>query len=748
MPRPDNKNEKLLTEIREHFTYASEQWRSIREEAKKDMRYISGDPWDPAHKQKRMAKDRPCLTFDELNQYVNQLINDARQNKRSIKVMPMGSGANDKTAEFRQGMIRQIEYKSNAQTAYLTAFENAASRSYGYFRIGVRYVQGLSASFDQELYIGRIPNPDTVFMDPDFKEFDGSDMDWCYVIDNYSKEKYKKKFPGAEIRDFTAEHMDIATQWISDDRVQVGEYWTVEKSKRTLMLFEGDEQATGYEDEFEGGKLESDGLHLPPSSGHPQGKHMKVKNSKREERREICQYLTNGLEILDKTDWRGSWIPIIPVFGKEIYVDSGSGSKRVLMSLIRLARDPQMSLCYLVSQEAEEASMTPKCPTMGYTGQFETDRAAWEALNTDPRAFIQIDAVTDQATGQVLPHPSRPQFVPNFQLYEIAKESTKRAIQSACGMYNTSVGKHDTNVKSGTAIKALDQQSNEGSFHFLDNFERALEHGGRILNEQIKIRYDAEGREVGIREADDEYKTIKLNQPYTDEKGEQQHYDTKVGEHDVTISTGPSYDSQREEAANFIDTLIPNLAELPIDPALKARLLALSIKIKDLGPLGDEMVAAFDPPKQGDPAQMQQQAQQAVAMVQQLQQELAQLQQEKQAKVVEGQMHLEKAKLDNATKLDVERLRIDADVAKAEIATKSQNLSERIKFVEDVYQQLHDSAHELAMQKDQQGHEANQADQAQAHDATQASQAQAHESDQATQAQEAAQQQAEAQPAE
>ena len=119
----------FIKEMLERWSYFQDSWREIREAAKKDMRYISGDPWDPKEKRARQAVNRPCIVVDELGQYVNQLINDVRQNKRAVKVNPKGAGATDKTANFRANLIRSIEYNSNAQTAYITAAENAFQRS-------------------------------------------------------------------------------------------------------------------------------------------------------------------------------------------------------------------------------------------------------------------------------------------------------------------------------------------------------------------------------------------------------------------------------------------------------------------------------------------------------------------------------------------------------------------------------------------------------------------------------------------
>jgi hypothetical protein len=112
---------KLLEEINERFKYASDEWRDIQSEGAIDMRYIAGDPWDPQERRAREDACRPILSLDELNQYVNQLINEIRQHKRAIQVTPIGTGADDDSARLRADLIRQIEYRSNAQREHRPA---------------------------------------------------------------------------------------------------------------------------------------------------------------------------------------------------------------------------------------------------------------------------------------------------------------------------------------------------------------------------------------------------------------------------------------------------------------------------------------------------------------------------------------------------------------------------------------------------------------------------------------------------
>ena len=72
---------------------------------------------------------------------------------------------------------------------------------------------------------------------------------------------------------------------------------------------------------------------------------------------------------------------------------------------------------------------------------------------------------------------------------------------------------------------------------------------------------------------------------------------TDEDQYDVIISTGPPYKTQREEGAVFVDMMVSNLQNLPLDPMSKSKLLALMVRLKGLGPVGDEMIKILDPMK-------------------------------------------------------------------------------------------------------------------------------------------------------
>lgn len=693
-------------EIRDCYSDFLSEWDDIREEAKTDMRFVAGDPWEPKDRKARDDAGRPCISLDELNQYLNQAINNVRQNKRAVQVIPKGDGSNDSDGERRGNMIRGIERKSHAQGAYITAYENALQRSYGYTGIIPDYEA--EDSFDQELKIRRFQNPDCVLIDPDFKEADAHDIERAFVVDKWLKSKFIAKFPKAKVQSFEGAILaeEGVGKWVSDKHIQVAEFWQIHKTPRKLLMIEDGEGQPFilWEDE-----LKKDTALVKKNLGIEQ---IKILKDRMSEKKEVKEYLTNGLEVLEEHEWKGSRIPICACFGKELFLDEGGSAKRKLISMVRLARDPQMLLAYLASLECEEAGMTPKSPFVGAKGQFESDQEAWEFLNKIPRAYVQYDPIPDPMNpGQVLPPPSRPQFEPNFQEYEMAKDSARRSIQAAMGITPLPTAAQRNSEKSGIALEKIQTQESIGSFHFTDNYDRMLENIGWQLNEAMGLYYDT-ARSVPASKKDGTHHLLRINdQPYAVQNPQAEHVQIHAdgedaGEYGVTIATGPSYESQREQASSFVDLLLQNLQQLPVPPAVATQILALAIRLKDIGPIGEQIAELLQPPNQDQiPPQAQAAIAQAQGIIQQLQQELAKLTMERDAKILDHKARIEVEKMKQETQVALEKLKLETQVTIAEINTKSQQTLDREQFTRDVWSETHSAAHDFALQAHEQDHE-------------------------------------------
>ena len=646
-------SEALLKQIRDDFRYVREYWRENHEEAEKDMDVVA---CIPPQEFRDDRKGRPCIWPDETSQYVKQANNNLRQNKRAIKISARSKEAKDEDAEHRQAYVRGIEYASKAQSIYTTGFESAVECAFGYWRINLKVV---GRRGEQEPRLARIPNWATVYPDPDAREADFSDSNIYFVIDRIRQSLFARKYPKAQKRSFTGADADIAPGWLQGEDIIVAEYWTRKE----------------FDDE--------DGV----------------------KRYEVTQRITNGFEVLETNEWIGSWIPIIGVFGEELYVRSSGQSKRMFLSLIRRMRSPQQMLAYIASQEAEEFGMAPRAPLQGWKGQFNP--AQHKNLHKIPTAYAEFNIPPDWNINWGPPQlPMRAAFTPNIAAYEAAFERWRRSIQAAAGISPLPTAAQRQNEKSGVALEKIQDQEAVGSFHFTDNFVRALSNTGTQLNELITklAELDSLPKQVLGRDQKDEDLILHVaprNGGEISEELPEGHnwFFAHRGEFEVAAGDGPNYQSQREESSAFADTLLQTIPTLGLPPQITQQMLAIAVKLKNIGTFGDEIADLLSPPDANNlPPQAKALLAQAQAQVQELMAELTKLRIEKLGKVTEMQGKMALQEHERATRMAEADKDRETKLAVAEISTKAQSVSERLQMIHDLMQQFHEQAHELGLQ--------------------------------------------------
>jgi len=558
--KPNDKKDMLAT-MRSRFTMAVSAYSESREDELDDLRFEAGSPdnqWQwPADVlatrgsvQGQTINARPCLTINKLPQHVHQVTNEQRQNRPSVKVIPVDDNADVEVAEIFEGVIRHIEYISDADVAYDTACENQVTYGEGYIRVLTKYCD--DNSFDQDLYIGRIRNSFSVYMDPTIQDPCGSDAEWCFVTEDMTKAEYERQFPdAAPISSMMQQGVGDSSlsQWLTENTVRVAEYFYYEHTPTKLNLYQGNMSAV--EGSREDKELKALGL--------------KPLKSRMADVKKVKWLKTNGFEVLEEQDWAGKFIPVIRVVGNEYEVDG----RLYVSGLIRNAKDAQRMYNYWVSQEAEMLALAPKAPFIGYGGQFEGYETQWKTANTTNWPYLEVNPDVTDGAGAVLPLPQRAQPPMASSGLLQAKAGASDDIKSSTGQYDSSLGA-TSNERSGRAILAREKQGDTGTYHYVDNLARAIRHCGRQLVDMIPKIYDTEriARIIGV---DGEVKRAKINpsqaepvKKIVDETGIviEKIYNPSVGKYDVCVSTGPSYMTKRQESLDAMSQLLQGNPQL------------------------------------------------------------------------------------------------------------------------------------------------------------------------------------------
>src|SRR5437899_9377954 len=134
----------------EEYERDYEKERSNIDEGYEDLRIRRGrltDQWDALALEAR--KGRPCHVVNKPPQFIRQVTGDMRQSRPGIKVVPVDSGADIKTAEVRAGMIRYVENRSKAKHVYTTGADSQVTCGIGHWAVTTEYAH--SGTFNQEI---------------------------------------------------------------------------------------------------------------------------------------------------------------------------------------------------------------------------------------------------------------------------------------------------------------------------------------------------------------------------------------------------------------------------------------------------------------------------------------------------------------------------------------------------------------------------------------------------------------------
>jgi hypothetical protein len=604
--------EKLLDQLQEHFREALDGWGKNREQWSDDLDFLEGDHWPSDVKGDRDKDGRPCLVINKLPSFVDQVVGDQLQNRPQLKVRPVDNKADVPTAEVFAGIIRNIENISDADVAYDTAFEGAVSAGFGTWRILTDYVD--DESFDQEILIHRIHNQFTVYPDPLANRIDYSDGRYFFITEELPRKEFDRQFPHADAFDMS-EIPESLKEWLTEEKVRVAEYFYLRYFKSKLYEVEtGTEAGTVLIDK------------LP--EGHEAVRERSV------ERKEIWYCKTNGHSFLEKPrPWPGKYFPVIVVFGKE----RANQGKKSYRGLIRNAKDPQRLYNYNRSLQAETTALAPKAPYLLTPDQVEGHAEQWK--QSLKRNFPYLLYNPDPQGNVAAPQRNFPQQMSSAIQQEIL--ISDQEIHDTTGLQLASMGKK-SNERSGIAIQERKREGDVGSYGYITALSRALKYQGKVLVDLIPKIYDTP-RMQRILGEDGTDMQIPINQAFGPE-GQESIYDLKVGKYDVAMTIGPSYTTQRQEAA---DSMLQFVKAVPDSGPVMMDLIAKNLdwpgaqemekRLRKLLPPGiAEPKEGEQPPPQPEPSPQEQMAlqeqelkvEQEKVKLQQEQVELAQLQAE------------------------------------------------------------------------------------------------------------------------
>ena len=514
----------------------------------------NGYQWPNDIRRNRDIDERPVLTVNKTRQHNLQIINDAKRNKPSIKIQPTGNGATYESAQIYEGICRHIEYISNAQVAYDTATTFQVQGGIGYWRVVTDYAD--NDTFDQEIFIRRVKDPMSIYLDPDITEVDGADARYGFAFTDMPKDEFNEAYP--KLKDKYAQTtLNDNTGWADENHVRIAEYYrAVVKSNRLVAFKMPHDGSTTVHRESDMKRI-LDKEVFKTVMDDPATKFRSIDDV------EIEYFLIVGEDVAEENIWPGKYIPLVRVVGEETIIEGMMDRK----GHTRALKDPQRIYNYWSSSAVEQVALQSKIPWVAPAQAIEGLETYWETANTVNHSILPYNHLDD--AGNPIPAPQRPQAPVMASAYVQGMQIASDELRAVSGQYQAEMGA-PSNERSGTAIQMRQRQGDNATYGFIDNLAIAIRYTGRILIDLIPKIYDTQ-RIIKIM-AEDGVENEVLIDPHAKQAYAQKQvqinqqvktiFNPNVGKYDVQADIGPAYATRRQETFNAFMQIISQAPEI------------------------------------------------------------------------------------------------------------------------------------------------------------------------------------------
>lgn len=562
-PQPDEFEQQLIKEAKKRYKDCEDWEAQARILFDYDYKFANGDShnkyqWDADLVNARELEDRPVLTINKTQVHNLLVINDAKQNKPGVRIRPVGDEASYEGAQIFQELVYHIEYISSAENVYDYGTTFQVEAGIGYWRVQTDYISNDVKKdgervFDQEIYIRKIKDPKSVYLDPNINEDDGSDARYGFIFEDMPKDLFCEKYPDfAAIAGSATLNNASGDGWITRDNVRVCEYFRKEQKKEIVVSFF--DQASGTQVTANKSELSPEGKTLVAEL-------KKARDPSYQERKlltdNIQWYKIAGDRIIESGPWLGKYIPIVRLPGTETVIDGIMDRKGHTRALI----NAQQIYNYNTSANVEYGALQTKSPWIAPSEAIEGFEEYYKTANTINHSYLPYNHIGED--GGPIPAPARPNAPQASPAYVEQMKIAQNEMMMVTGQYQSQFGENE-NAKSGVAINARQRQGDKVTYHFIDNQAKAIRFTGKILIDLIPKIYDTkrikqimatDGSILDVTidpEAEQGYQKLPLGPEgpklVDGKQVEQIIFNPNFGIYDIQADTGPSYATKRMEA--------------------------------------------------------------------------------------------------------------------------------------------------------------------------------------------------------
>lgn len=482
-----NENSELcIADCKELLSKAENYWSNPHRVFTEMYEFAHGKQWDSSIEDQRRRAHRDCKTYNVVPGFIRPLVNAVRKAPPSIDIYPVSQDANKQSARTLAGVIRHIEYTSNAQRAYTHALEQVAEGGLGAWRVtpktkkikttqyatvpmqtqmGVQMVPSKQVVIADkiEIAIEQIDDPTTVYFDPAAKLPDFSDANWVLYKNTLSELDYKRDYPEGKAS-------------ATEGTVVVYEYWYF-NSKGTIdfVVF----------DEFD-------------------------------------ILVHDSLDLLV--------LPFVVIAGDKVEIDG----ELTFSSLTGEIKAPQQEINWLKSEAISTVSQAPKSTWIMDDDAVEgANEESWANSATDPDVILRKKKGSE-VIPIVPPGPPTGYMELSNQNVDMARQIT--------GIYPDPSTQQALSNASGKAISYQQAGSQIQTYHFVDALNYGIKRTGEILLDMISVYYNDDDIRISMG-VDNTFQHVSIGPTKIPDVA---NVDLTYSNFGVVISSGPTYNTEKE----------------------------------------------------------------------------------------------------------------------------------------------------------------------------------------------------------
>jgi len=536
---------RFIKEFRSRMASSYTFWADNHRAARADVDFAYNEQWSPEVRSAR--GERPCLTLNQIPQYINHVVGTARQSKFSIQVKRKGGVdvraplvGEDRTLPYHEimsGVIRDIEQRSKAPMAYARALQHAVEGGFGWLH--ARLTRPADDPRYVDVLIEHVADRWSVFFDPMAERPDLTDARWAGISRKMPAAEFKARYPdipagntglgwGSEFGD------DFENWWGDEGSVRVTDYYHKVPVRRTVVSLineETQEDVWGYAKELEPfmDELHEIGFRV-------------VSEEKRTVDQLMWSRMTGSHVLEGPKEYPSVNIPLVPVFGRQVDMDG----KRYYISLTRYAMDPQRMYNKWASAATERAGQVPTSPYIASEDQIAGYEDDWRNALTSPTAVL----IYKDNENQNPPQRQRPADMPAAEMQMLAM--ARQAIMDTTGVHEADRGQK-SNETSGTAIMRRQAAGQKGYYEFIDNLAHSVSVMGDVLCQMIPRVYK-DDRLHTIVLPDDTTARVSLNNTIIDRQSGRTYNigAFRLARYHCLASAGPVIETEREKLIEML----------------------------------------------------------------------------------------------------------------------------------------------------------------------------------------------------